>query len=1663
MTASQQKKWNWKKKIGILLLSLFVLFVLIVLFIRSPWGQGIIVDKTVSYLKDKTGTEVQIDKLYLSFSGNLMLKGFYVEDQKQDTLVYSKSLEASIKIYPLIKAEGLHLQFLDWEGVVANIERKSNSDFNYQFIIDSLSTPTDSTKTEENGSFEIVPGTIEIKDVALKFQDEQTGSLVNLSLGNLATKVESFYIDKLDVSIASFSLRDTKITVQQSKAFNNQPEANSTLPNINVEEVKLSNVSLDFKDASEKIVFTSFVEQAAMEDTNLDLRTQNISVESFELHNSTVYFKNIPSGTANQTPSEGLAENITIPFTWPEWKVIVDHFSVTNQSITYLTKSINKKKDTIFDPEAFTMKSLYVNFSDLKYEPQALGVKLNSISFQESSGFQLKKLSAEVSVTDTSSQLSSLVFKTNQTSVQGAFAAKYHTIQDVFNAPAATKIDIKLPALKISLRDIQYFIPSILDNCSMATIAKRPVEGTIHLDGVVDDLAIHNTSLKWGDSTSVALKGHIKNSTQFDSLYVDLPMVSFETYSTDIEKFISTDTLGLNLPDHAILQGAIVGNLNQLNTDVALQTTLGSITGKGLVSMGTNYGFKGKVAGNQIQLGKLLNTPQLGTIELLTEGSLQGNSLADLDMDVQTSFQKLELFGYDYKALQIDAAISKGKGKLKTSLKDKNLNMQLAAQFDLDSISPSIDLTGKVIGADLKALGITARNVKTQFNSTANFTGNLESFTASLATTKATVVYQQEPFSIRDIKLLVNNKKDKTEVTMDSGFLNGSLNSNSSVPQTLLAIKAYLLDYINPKRVTQKKDQFVNSSLQFTYRDSPIISKVFVTGFKPKDTIAIKGTFQEEKNLLTSRIETSRVVYGSSSINNLKVVLDGSSERLKFDVAWDSIVADPLFIENTAISGVLKNQQLKLNFDSFDVNKKNTAHLLAEVAFTKDTLNLHIDPTSLILDRTPWQINPNNKMIIAADDIIVNDFTIARDRQSLTIATQTNKTQQKELNFNFKNFKLNTLTSYFNENQQLISGEVNGEVSIVEPFAKTAIAADIAIDQLAITEIPLGKLDLEANSTNTNDYTLNLKLKGDDIDFNLKGAYTASQDFPKVDLVFDLERLNINMVEKIFDSSISNASGNLSAKGEVTGDLNAPNYMGDLTFNNTAFSINSLNTKFILPKENIQITNDGIFLDQFTIKDSKENSFTLDGAIMTDKSINNPEFDLRLSARDFQILSSTKEDNDLFYGDVSVATDFTIKGSLEVPKIRGDLKLDSDSSFTLVVPESELEIKEREGVVLFVNRENPDAILTRVDETKSEIPFLQGFDIQARVQVGKQSEFKVVIDKSSGDYITVHGTGDLVFGIEPNGRTTLSGRYEISDGLYKASLYDIISREFKIKPGSSIAWNGEPLEADIDVTAIYSVEASPLPLVKSLTDLTARDVEVLVYLNVDGELLKPEISFELDMPESDRGVMGGAIYGQVKRLNNEESELNKQVFSLLVLKGFYPDSGSDGSTGGVASLAKDNVNSVLAGQLNTFGDKIVGKSDIDLNFDLNTYGTYKGNTATEATDLEINAQKSFLDNRLIVRVGSEVNIEGNNQATETGNPIIGNVSVEYLLTENGRFRVKGFRKNKFESVIDGQLVVTGIALIFNREFNKFKDLWRDSVAKELKRKKELEKLERNNK
>jgi len=327
------------------------------------------------------------------------------------------------------------------------------------------------------------------------------------------------------------------------------------------------------------------------------------------------------------------------------------------------------------------------------------------------------------------------------------------------------------------------------------------------------------------------------------------------------------------------------------------------------------------------------------------------------------------------------------------------------------------------------------------------------------------------------------------------------------------------------------------------------------------------------------------------------------------------------------------------------------------------------------------------------------------------------------------------------------------------------------------------------------------------------------------------------------------------------------------------------------------------------------------------------------------------------------------------------------------------------------------------------------------------------VDEKRGDYLTVSGDTDLNFTMRKNGAISLTGNVEVNNGYYQLSLYDLVKRKFEIQPGSRISWSGDPYEAILDITALYKTEAPVNTLMEDQISSASSSVKTqyrqklpfYVQLFVGGDLSKPEISFGLDMPEQSRGALGGNIYQQVQSINSNETQLNKQVFSLLVLNQFFPSGGSSGGPNSEA-IARNSASQILSNQLNKLSSQYV--KGVSLNLDLNSYEDYQSGTAEDRTQLDVSLSKNLFNDRFRVEVGSQVDLEGQQRTQQQATDIVGNILVEYLLTEDGRYKLRGYRKNEYEGLIDGQVVVTGISIQFSKEFEKFNELWQKTEEDE---------------
>lgn len=1636
-------KYRFVKRAAKVVLVLALLFIGLILVIRSPWAQNLIVAKATHYLSNKTKTKIEIDQLFITFSGNALLEGLYLEDKKGDTLLYSKSIEANVPLNALLFQNELNIKSLQWQGLRARINRNSGSEkFNYQFLVDALA-PKD-TLPQESGSAPMQQkiGRLHFSDFKISYDDKVSGMAAKLSLGTLYLKANKAHFETMHYELDEVAFSDTQIQYKQSKPLVAQDKPDNKLPFLLINDLNFNNILIDYHSIPDSVTATLKLGELQLDLPKAELAKKEMDIKFLSLKNSDLSLQFLKEDTeVAQATTSTLQKS---PFSWPDFFLVADNITLENNSFQYCSNN-SKTVAGQFNPNRLGLSKLRLNAKDLRYEPQNVHLNLAQFSFVEKSGFTLKHMSMDARVNKTRASIAGLKMQTAASSIQGEFALGYPSIQQLMDVPGDTEVDLQLKEMEIALKDALHFKPTLAENDYFTIGQLHPVTGNITLKGTVKDLDLPTLNLYW-NNTSLIGKGQLLWASEPDSLSYDIAKLKLSSTKGDLQLFMPKKDLDISLPLSMVVEAQAQGSLKNISGELFVNTPDGAAQVTGNYSKIDTINFKGNLQVIDLQLGKLLNNDQLGTMAFRINARGSGSSLNTLNAEMGSTFDQFTYKNYDFSDLELNGKIRDGKGNIHLNFKDHNVNFTSRTALELDSTDSKYGLHLNVIGADLRALGISSENIKAGLDLEAQYTGNPKDFVLNASVKNGVAVYdgQQYPLGIVNIESKIDTLK--TEVEIVSDFLTGNLLSNGSPQSIHTSLKQYFKNYFKESMVDTSATDTLKLQLDLKLIPNSIITKVFLKDLEQLDSISAHANFDAAKRTLVSDLHIPYARYKGIVLDSLSFSINGDATNLNFKTGLSKLLADPVNLGRTVLEGRLDNRHLLMDFSSFD-GDQTIAHLASELTLAKDTTLLHINPSALILNKYKWSVPEDNRISFAENYLEFNKVIFTRNSQKLSFSSGLPEMEKKPITLNFEQFGLQTFIGILNPDMPLASGIVNGDFTIENLFGATGIVADFNINDLEILEHTLGNLRLNASSVKNGTYDFNLALKDGGADIDLIGDYAASKTAAQLNLDLDLNKIDLQLIEKFAQGSLKDSRGTLSGNMDVSGTTTSPIYSGSLTFQNSDFNVSSLNSVFKISDETLTIDNEGVYLDNFQITDANGSNFTMNGSIGTEE-LTNPKFDLTLNAEQFQALNSTKEDNELFYGKSSFDLDLNVKGYLKLPVIEGRIRVRKITDITYVVPKTQLDVQEREGVVLFVNRENPNAILTR-NEQEETPAFFSGMDVNVILEIADDSDFNIIIDERTGDNLRVSGNATLNLNMEHNGLTNLTGRYELNSGHYETSLYNLVERRFEINPGSTITWQGDPTDARLNVTAVYRVETSATPLMSSIT--SGEDISVtnkyrqvlpfLVYLNVDGELLKPTLSFRLDMPEDEQGSLGGAVYGRVQQLNQQEAELNKQVFSLLALNRFYPDSGSDGSTGGTAAIARDNVNKVLSGEINAFSDKVFDQSGFEVDFDLDSFTDYQGESPQDRTQLNINAKKKLFDDRLVVTAGSALDVEGSAQSGHDETPIIGNLNLEYLLTKDGRYRLRGFRKNEYENIIDGQLIVTGIALIFNREFNKFSQLF----------------------
>ncbi|MBQ1585098.1 MAG: translocation/assembly module TamB domain-containing protein, partial [Muribaculaceae bacterium] len=327
-----------------------------------------------------------------------------------------------------------------------------------------------------------------------------------------------------------------------------------------------------------------------------------------------------------------------------------------------------------------------------------------------------------------------------------------------------------------------------------------------------------------------------------------------------------------------------------------------------------------------------------------------------------------------------------------------------------------------------------------------------------------------------------------------------------------------------------------------------------------------------------------------------------------------------------------------------------------------------------------------------------------------------------------------------------------------------------------------------------------------------------------------------------------------------------------------------------------------------------------------------------------------------------------------------------------------------------------------VQQEENSEPSAYNIDLQG--DITPDVALTVVMDPVGGDRIKATGNGHMRMTYNNNGELETYGKYTLNKGTYNFTLQDVIIKDFTIRDGSSISFQGDPYAATLDLEAVYALNANIRDLDESFgqdKDLNRTSVPVHALLRAKGIISQPDISFDLEFPS-----LTTDAYHKVKSIISTDEMMNRQIIYLLALNRFYTPEYM-GTSAKQNEFITSVASSTIAGQLSN----ILGKMTDNLSIAPNVR-TDKGDFSDVEVDVALSSQ--LLNNRLLLN--GNFGYRDNTYNTSNTN-FIGDFDLEYLLNSKGTFRLKAYNHfNDQNYYLRNALTTQGVGIVWKHDFDK---------------------------
>ena len=494
--------------------------------------------------------------------------------------------------------------------------------------------------------------------------------------------------------------------------------------------------------------------------------------------------------------------------------------------------------------------------------------------------------------------------------------------------------------------------------------------------------------------------------------------------------------------------------------------------------------------------------------------------------------------------------------------------------------------------------------------------------------------------------------------------------------------------------------------------------------------------------------------------------------------------------------------------------------------------------------------------------------------------------------------------------------------------------------------------------------------------------------------------------------------------------------------------------------DSVHFTKESIWFRDITVGDGRGNTARADG-ILRHRYFANLEYDIDIhDAVDLLVFNMPPTSGASFYGKVFGTGGVAIKGDDFRTDINVNMLTENDSEFTFVLTNT---ANAADYSFLTFTDSTAEAakarrpVVTEVDSTVLRNNMMMEEHVAApkpknvlfltvQADITPQADIVLVMDEVLGDKMEANGEGNIR--VEYNTGEDdfkMYGSYTVNNGSYNFSLQDIITRDFSITSGSTVSFRGSPMDATLDINAVYSLQANLADLDESFvteSELTRTTVPVHTILKISGDLTHPDIGFDIELP-----TVSADIDSKMRSIISTDEMMNREIIYLLALNRFFTPDYSIGQNGNNewVSMASSTISSSLG--------SILGQISENWNISPN-FRSDKGDFSDMEVDLVLSSQ--LLNNRLIFNGNF-----GYRDKRYNSTNFVGDFDIEYLLTESGNLRLKGYNHfNDRNYSMRTALTTQGIGIMYTHDFNSWLNFF-DRPARSKKEKEEKRRKGKN--